>query len=134
MKRLIIVACSCLLAAACSGAPGGSNPASLAIPSDAGQAALTQLCDSSSSTSIKGVADQLAAYNGSADTTQLASSLNSLAANLTALQVNAAQQAAKDVAITAVDQAQAALSDPTTAQQAASNAADALNSLASAVC
>ncbi len=135
MKRLIIVACSCLLAAACSGTPGSSNPASLAIPSDAGQAALTQLCDSSSSTSIKGVADQLSSFDaGSVDTSQLSASLNTLTSNLEGASVNSSQQALKGTAIAAVDNLRSALADPNTASQAASSAASALNALNASLC
>ena len=131
MTRILLLLCAGALAVACSGTPGASTNA---LPSDLGNAALTQVCDSTSQTSLAGVADQLRSVDSTSDPTQVVASVDTLISTLQGLDVSSAAQALRDTAVNQLRTARSALSDPATASQAATSAAGALDGLDAALC
>ena len=142
MNRLIGgIFAAALLAAACSAGPGTSilpggttNPIDTAALGSAAGNAKAALCDANSNTSLKSLATQVATVDPNADTTTLQTNLGTAATNLQQLQVTGEQSTLKDAAVTAIQQIQTALSNPTTLSETATQAVTALDALNTSLC
>jgi hypothetical protein len=142
MNRLIGgMLAAALLAAACSAAPGGTtlpggatNPIDTGALGSAATDAKAALCDVNSNTSLKSLATQVATVDPNSDTTTLQTNLGTAATNLQQLQVTGEQSTLKDAAVTAIQQIQSALSNPTTLSETAMQAVTALDALNTSLC
>jgi len=134
MTRLILVSLMAgALVVACGGAGPGGSPGIPTVPAGGG-AAQAELCSPSGDASLTGLADQLDGVDAGTDTAQLQIALGRVTANLSAVNVSGDLTTARDAALSALQQVQGALADPTTLPEVASSAVGALRQLESALC
>jgi hypothetical protein len=137
MIRLALgVAAAMLAMTACSGTAAPTVPviASGAVPTGLASAALTQLCTASGAGSLATIEGNLDSVGSTTDTSAVEAQLATLLTNLQQLQASGATTAARDAAVTSVQQLQTSIKDPATRQDAAKKAADALRAVGSALC
>src|SRR3954451_15047438 len=137
-SALLVVACSSAGTGAGTGTGGTTNPINTgAISSAAGGAAgdaKTALCNSTSQSSLKGLASQLAAVSPSSDTSGLQSAVGDAESNLESLQVTGDQTTLRQAAMSALQSVQTGLNNPATLSETASSASTALLSLDTSLC
>jgi hypothetical protein len=119
-----------MFVAACTPATGGTTPVPGDLPAG-GQAALTRLCGEGN---LNSLATQLDAVDENTDTSAISTAIGTTMADLQSLQLEAGQMAIRDAAVTALTQLDAALSDPATRAQVATQAAAALRSAQGELC
>src|SRR3954449_5946142 len=144
MNRLIGGVAAALLVVACSSAgtgsglpsgnPVGSGPLASGPVGSAVGDAKAALCDSTSESSLKGLASQLAAVSPSSDTSGLQSAVGDAESNLESLQVTGDQTTLKQAAMSALQSVQTGLNNPATLSETASSASTALLSLDTSLC
>ena len=129
IAALFVVACT---PATGGGTPalGGSPQATGELPAE-GQAALTRLCQEDG---LNSLATQLEAVDENTDTAPISTAIGTTMADLQSLQLEAGRMAIRDAAVTALSQLDAALSDPNTRGEIATQAAAALRSAQLEVC
>ena len=144
MNRILMLIPATLLAlAACTASPG-STP--LSVPSglptippasdlaSLGGQGLALVCTETGDASLIGLADRLRNVDANADQGGVVDAIAVVIANLQQADVSDTAAAARDEAVDQLRQAQSALSDPATGGDAATSAADALESLESEIC
>lgn len=131
MIRLLLA--SLFIAGLAVGCTGAGPVVSPGVPAE-GDAARSALCSSSGDASLTGLADRLDLVDPNVDTAQLQLALGSVSANLGQLNVVADQATARDAAVTAVQQVQGALANPSTLPEVAASAASAMRQLDTSIC
>jgi hypothetical protein len=123
-----------LVVAACGGAAPGTSPGAGGTPgAGGGDAALAELCGTGDG-SLSSITTELEQMDENTDATQLSTQMGTAMSNLENADVDEGATAARDAALTALQQLQAVINDPAARQQLSTQAAQAMRTLDSQIC